>query len=74
MTIIMPIASNSLLINVINQTGSEKLPVMNHGSTVQFVSKIVKCFLPASMACLLIVVNSLKLVKSARTATKRHTS
>jgi hypothetical protein len=68
MTIIMPIASNSLLINVINQTGSEKLPVMNHGSTVQFVSKIVKCFLPASMACLLIVV------KSARTATKRHTS
>lgn len=75
-TIIMPISSNALLINVINQTGSEEIPVMNHGSMVQLVSKVVKYFLPASITCCLLIVEnySLKPVKSATTATKRHTS
>jgi hypothetical protein len=47
------------LFNDINQRGSEEIPVVNHGLTVQLFSEVVKRFFPANMAwCLLRVKNS----------------
>jgi hypothetical protein len=56
--------SNKTLFTDINERGSEEIPVVNHGLTVQLFSEVVKRFFPANMAwCLLRVKNSMDPVK-----------